>query len=105
MKVTREQLLSVKGLGPETADSMLLYGLGRPCFVIDAYTRRVFTRMGFDGRKGYEEWRSFFESGLPKDVDIYKEFHALIVELAKRHCKKKPLCDGCPLGGVCGKLI
>ena len=114
-KVTREQLLKVRGLGPETADSILLYALGRPVFVIDAYTRRVFTRLGFDiercsRRKSgegsvYEEWRRFFESILPKDAGLYKEFHALIVELAKRHCRARPVCKGCPLGKECRKVF
>ena len=121
--VTREELLSVRGLGPETVDSILLYALNRPVFVIDAYTRRVFTRLGFNledrGRKfgrvaprkpreEYELWRWFFESSLSRDenrVNVYKEFHALIVELAKRHCKAKPVCKGCPLEQDCMKVF
>ena len=102
-EVTREQLLGVPGLGPETADSILLYALGRPVFVIDAYTRRVFSRLGHGDKKGYDEWRSFFERNLPRDVDIYKEFHALIVELAKKFCRPKPACGSCPLGEICDK--
>lgn len=101
MDVTREQLLGVKGLGPETVDSILLYALGKPVFVIDAYTRRVFSRLGFAGLKGYEEWRGFFEERLPKDVEVYREFHALIVELAKSHCRKEPSCGRCPLNAEC----
>jgi endonuclease-3 related protein len=103
-KVTRENLLGLWGLGPETVDSILLYAYGNPCFVVDAYTRRVFSRMGLDDKETYEEWRNFFESQLPKDVSLYKEFHALIVELAKRHCKAKPLCENCPLTKECKKL-
>jgi endonuclease-3 related protein len=99
--VTRGQLLNVSGLGPETADSILLYALGRPVFVIDAYTRRVFSRLGFKNSNNYEEWRLFFESGLPKDVNVYKELHALIVELAKKYCKAKPLCNMCLLNKIC----
>ena len=102
-KVTREQLLGVRGLGPETVDSILLYALGRPVFVIDAYTKRVFTRLGFDDKKGYDEWRHFFESNLPEDIGLYKEFHALIVELAKRSCRPKPSCGECPLAITCKK--
>ncbi len=101
-EVTRPQLLGIKGLGPETADSILLYAIGRPVFVIDAYTRRVFTRTGFCADGGYEEWRALFESGLPEDAGIYREFHALIVELAKKFCRKEPLCAGCPLMPGCG---
>lgn len=99
--VSRPQLLGVNGLGPETVDSILLYALGRPVFVIDAYTRRVFSRLGFAGLKGYEGWRGFFEERLPRDVDLYKEFHALIVELAKSHCRKEPSCGRCPLNAEC----
>jgi endonuclease-3 related protein len=100
--VTREQLLEIKGIGPETADSILLYAANRPCFVIDAYTRRIFSRMGLIGEnRDYEKVRSFFESNLPKDISLYKEFHALIVELGKNICRKKPLCVECPLGEGC----
>ena len=103
-KVTREQLLGIKGLGPETVDSILLYALGRPVFVIDAYTRRIITRLGYEIKKGYEDWRSFFESSLPEDIGLYKEFHALIVELAKGSCRPKPSCCQCPLACACKKL-
>ena len=119
-EATREQLLGVNGIGPETADSILLYALNRPSFVIDAYTKRVFTRMGYKvtdrkmkfGRlaperpkEDYELWKWLFESGLPKDAGMYGEFHALIVKLAKRHCRKIPVCVGCPLEKRCGKVI
>jgi len=111
---SRESLLGLWGIGPETADSILLYALNRPFFVIDAYTKRVFARLGIDaegysrqnGGKNpneYDAWQQFFESNLPKDAGLYKEFHALIVELAKRHCKKMPVCAGCPLGKRCRK--
>ncbi len=99
--VTREQLLDVNGLGPETVDSILLYALDRPVFVIDAYTKRVFTRLGLAKKKNYEEWRHFFESNLPPDVGLYKEFHALIVELAKNCCRPRPLCKHCILNWEC----
>lgn len=104
-KVTREELLGLKGIGPETADSILLYALGRPVFVIDAYTKRIFTRLGFPEQKGYEEWRRLFEDSLPKDAQLYKEYHALIVEHAKRTCRKKPLCEECFLRGKCRKKL
>ncbi len=103
--VTREQLLGLKGLGPETADSILLYALGRPVFVIDAYTKRVFTRLGLEPFKSYEEWRAFFEVNVPKDKYLYREYHALIVELAKRFCRPKPLCSDCPLMEICKKKV
>jgi endonuclease-3 related protein len=102
-KATRQQLLGVHGLGPETADSILLYALGRPVFVIDAYTKRVFARLGFKDRKDYDGWKRLFESGFPKDVGMYKEFHALIVELAKNYCRPRPLCGHCALNSRCIK--
>ncbi len=100
--VKREELLKLKGIGPETADSILLYAGNRAYFVVDAYTKRVFSRFGFiDVNEKYETIRKFFEENLPRDVEIYKEFHALIVELAKNFCRKKPVCDRCPLLEMC----
>jgi endonuclease-3 related protein len=100
--VKREELLKLKGIGPETANSILLYAGNRPYFVVDAYTRRVFSRLGFiDANTNYETIRKFFEKNLPRDVEIYKEFHALIVELAKKFCRKNPLCNECPLKNFC----
>ena len=101
--VTREDLLSLNGLGPETADSILLYALGRRIFVIDAYTKRIFARLGFRPCTDYEEWRRFFEREVTEDICLYKEFHALIVELAKKYCKVKPDCEKCPLNDICSK--
>lgn len=105
----REELLGVWGIGPETADAILLYALDKPVFVVDAYTRRVFSRMGFvDKGISYESLRGFFEEGLktadPK-LETYKEFHALIDELAKRHCRPKPLCPGCPARHLCRRHL
>lgn len=98
----REELLALKGVGPETADSMLLYAAGKPKFVIDAYTRRIFARLGFPDRKGYADWQLLFEGALPPDARLYNEYHALIVALGKDHCKKTaPLCGKCPLGTLC----
>lgn len=99
--ITREELLSVKGVGPETADSILLYAFEKPYFIADAYTRRFAARLGILKNGNYESTRAFFEKHLPKDAAIYKEFHALIVALAKRFCKKNPLCAGCPVMGRC----
>ncbi len=98
----RHGLLSVNGVGPETADDMLLYAFERPVFVIDAYTRRLFSRLGMlDGELGYETLRRHFEEELPADVELFKEFHALIVYHAKAACRKRPLCVGCPLAAAC----
>ena len=89
--ITREQLLKINGIGNETADSILLYACGKPYFVVDAYTRRIFSRIGIiDGNKNYEDIRKTFEKNLPKDIELYKEFHALIVRHAKECCRKLP---------------
>ncbi len=98
--VSREDLLRIEGIGRETADAILLYAGSRPYFVIDAYTKRIVKRVfGIEG--SYEELRSWFEDNLPKDIKIYKEFHALLDEHAKRFCRKEPMCEGCPLIRVC----
>jgi endonuclease-3 related protein len=95
----REGLLSIKGIGPETADSILLYAGNKPIFVIDAYTRRIFSRHGFiDKDAEYSELQSLFMENLPRDITLFNEFHALIVELGKSICKsKQPLCSKCPI--------
>lgn len=99
LSTLRESLLAVKGVGPETADSILLYALGLPTFVIDAYTWRMLRRHGFVGEDtDYYEMQQLFSSALPEDVAVYNECHALIVKLGQEHCKKsKPLCETCPL--------
>lgn len=97
----RELLLAVKGVGPETADSILLYAGGLPTFVIDAYTFRVLGRHGLasDG-DAYPDLQSLFMKNLEPDPALYNEFHALIVRLGHRICKKSnPICEGCPLQG------
>ncbi len=105
-KIERDLLLKVNGIGPETADSILLYAAGRPLFVADTYTRRIFSRMGLFGKDiGYEKIRGFFEKRIPGDIGIYKEFHALIVELGKDVCRPRPLCGECPLEGFCKKRL
>lgn len=95
----RSQLLSVKGIGPETADSILLYALEMPSFVVDAYTHRIFSRHRLiDEEIGYEELRDYFMDRLPQEVRLYNEYHALLVRLGKEFCKKKnPRCEECPL--------
>ena len=98
----RKLLLSVKGIGPETADDILLYAFQRPVFVIDAYTRRIFSRLGIAaGEEPYEVLRMGFESALEADVALFNEYHALIVCHAKQFCSKKPKCMGCPLATRC----
>lgn len=100
----RESLLDIKGIGPETADSILLYAFDKPIFVIDAYTRRIFSRAGLcSGESGYHCLQEMFQKSLPEKTEIYNEYHALIVELAKQHCMKKPSCKDCPLAGFCVK--
>jgi endonuclease-3 related protein len=101
--VLRNELLSIKGIGPETADSILLYALDKLVFPIDAYTKRFWKRF-FGEKKSYHELQEIFHKELPKDLEVYKETHALIVELCKNHCKKKPMCDSCPLSKECKKI-
>jgi endonuclease-3 related protein len=102
----RENLLSVQGIGPETADSILLYAGGHPVFVVDAYTHRAFSRHGLVAEEtGYDDLQEEFERRLPRDAALYNEFHALIVMLGKHYCKKtKPLCGSCPLRGFNGLM-
>jgi endonuclease-3 related protein len=98
MPALREKLLAVKGIGPETADSILLYALGKTSFVIDAYTRRIFSRHGLaKDSEPYEQWREIFTRALSKDRDLYNDFHAQIVKTAKEYCRKIPRCETCPL--------
>ena len=97
----RTELLGVKGVGRETADSILLYAFGFPTFVVDAYTVRLCERIPINVGKGYEALKAHFEGGVPKDTKIYNNYHALIVINGKNYCRKKPLCDGCPLYERC----
>lgn len=97
----RAELLSLKGIGPETADSIILYAAGKPSFVIDAYTKRICERLQLTHDLGYEPLKRFFENSLPKNVEIYKEFHALLVELGKNYCKTRSVCKDCPLSEKC----
>ena len=95
----RGRLLQINGVGPETADSILLYAVGKPVFVIDAYTKRVFSRHGImEHDKPYAEFQDLFHSALKQDTEMFNEYHALLVRVGKTYCKrKKPLCDVCPL--------
>ena len=102
LSTARENLLAVKGVGPETADSILLYACGAPVFVIDTYTHRVFSRHNMvEEESDYQTMQESFMESLPEDVQLYNEYHALIVRVAGAHCKKtKPLCEQCPLQGL-----
>ena len=96
----RQELLSVNGIGPETTDSIILYAAKKPMFVVDAYTRRIFGRVGFK-EKTYDEFQGLFMKSMPNNEKLFNEYHALIVELGKNICKKSPLCGECPINKHC----
>ena len=100
----RLELLKVRGVGNETADSILLYAFGFPSFVVDAYTMRFFRRFPIDAGNTYMEVKNYCEKELPSDIEVYSHFHALIVHNGKEHCKKKAECAGCPLEKYCKKI-
>ena len=96
--ILRQKLLAVNGIGPETADSILLYAFDKPVFVVDAYTKRIFSRHHIvDAGDDYHSVQRVFTEALPADIPMYNEYHALIVRLAKDFCKTKPECAQCPL--------
>lgn len=97
----REELLSLKGIGPETADSILCYASDKLYFVVDAYTKRIGQRLGIFDYERYEDIQSHFQRILPKDLKTFREFHALMVALGKTHCRRKPRCHQCPLNDIC----
>lgn len=99
----RAELLSIKGIGKETADSIILYAAKKPIFVVDAYTRRIFHRLGyFREDEDYQSMQDFFMGNLPPDVDMFNEYHALIVAEGKDFCtSRKPKCNVCPLSDIC----
>ena len=102
----RETLIQLKGVGSETADSISLYAAGRSVFVVDAYTRRIFGRLGlYEGpamsRSGYQSLQDFFHRRLPSNAGLFNEYHALLVELGKEFCRPKPICLPCPLRTMC----
>jgi endonuclease-3 related protein len=102
----RAELLSTKGIGKETADSILLYAFGFPTFVVDAYTVRLCERYPLDAGKGYDAIKNHFEKKLARNIEAYNNFHAMIVINGKDHCrKKKPLCGECPLKKQCAKIF
>lgn len=100
----RKELLSIWGIGEETADSIILYAAEKESFVVDAYTKRIFNRLGFFADNiTYSEMRDFFMQKLPRDIKLYNDYHAQIVVLGNRYCKSKPSCIDCPLQikGIC----
>jgi endonuclease-3 related protein len=98
----RQELLSVQGVGPETADSIILYAAGKPVFVIDAYTRRIVSRLGLAPEKeSYAAYQALFMDNLPSDVKLFNEYHALLVCLGKNFCRRRPRCGGCCLNSLC----
>jgi endonuclease-3 related protein len=98
----RVALVATYGIGPETADDIILYAAHKPAFVVDAYTRRIFDRLGIrPGVDTYDGWRSLFTDALPPETALFNEYHALIVRHAKVKCRKEPLCTGCPLLDIC----
>jgi endonuclease-3 related protein len=100
----RKKILTVKGIGPETADSILLYAGSKPVFVVDTYTHRIFSRHNVIAEEeGYYEIQEYFTLSLPEEIELFNEYHALIVRLGKEFCKKnKPLCSQCPLNDFDG---
>ena len=106
LETLREELLSIHGIGNETADDILVYAAGKPSFVIDAYTVRILERLGIatesgSGRPRYQDWQQLFHRQLPPDVGLFNEFHALLDHHAGRSCRKTPVCEGCCLLEVC----
>jgi len=98
LEVLRPELLAVPGIGPETADDILLYACGKAVFVVDAYTRRILSRHGWcPPDVGYEALRALFETHLPRDVRMFAEYHGLLVYTGKEFCRPTPRCEGCPL--------
>jgi len=101
MGALRAELLGLYRIGPETADSMLLYALGKPAFVIDLYTRRILSRHGILSMEhGYDDFQRYFVERLSPDAELYNEFHALLVHLGNQYCKPAPDCGACPLRGI-----
>jgi len=98
----RESLLRLEGIGPETADSIMLYAYSRAFFVVDAYTKRLFSRLGvIRGNESYDRIRGLFEGSLERSPEIYNEYHALVVVQCKRKCARVPECDECPISALC----
>lgn len=104
MHSLREKLLNVNGIGPETADSILLYALDKPIFVIDAYTKKILSRHNIlEHDESYDKFQGLFHSSLKRDDKLFNEYHALFVTAGKTFCKTKPLCKSCPLYSLDGR--
>lgn len=102
----REELLSIKGIGPETADSILLYAFDRPLFVVDRYTIRSLNRIGLINENAkYDDVQQLFMKNLPHETKLFNDFHAQLVALGKHFCKPKPQCEFCPLGDICRSKV
>lgn len=97
----RRELLSIYGIGPETADSIILYAAGKPIFVVDAYTCRIVKRLKLDGGSNYRAVQALFMDNLPHDIQFFQEYHALLVRLGKDNCRREPRCADCPLAALC----
>lgn len=98
----RNNLLKINGIGKETADSILLYAFNKPMFVVDAYTKRIFSRIGIcNDDVSYDYLQKYFHRYISKSAVIFNEFHALIVKHAKEHCRKVPICEGCIISRIC----
>lgn len=105
-RTVRTQLLGINGIGPETADSILLYAGAQPSFVVDAYTRRIFSRLGLvPDSIAYEPLREHFMTRLPEDTTLFNEYHALIVQHGKESCRPAPRCAGCCLSAICKTAV
>ena len=104
-EVTRENLLKVKGVGPETADSILLYAFNKPYFVIDTYTKRIFKRLGIAKTEDYNQLQELFHKNLDNNSKLFNEYHALLVRLGKEFCTKTPICKKCLLNNICNHNI
>jgi endonuclease-3 related protein len=107
IEILRKEILTIKGIGQETGDTILLYGLKKPIFVVDTYTKRILFRHALIGEgASYEEIQDLFNRSVKKDVKMYNEFHALLVRLGKERCRRKnPLCSGCPIEGLEGNAV
>ncbi|MBI2119331.1 MAG: hypothetical protein HYT97_06870 [Elusimicrobia bacterium] len=101
----RKELLACHGIGPETADSILLYAGSHPIFVVDAYTRRIGNRVGLFHSQDYSHIQEYFQANLHKSSRLFNEIHALLVQLGKEFCRTKPLCEGCPLNKDCAYYL
>lgn len=102
LSCARSFLLKMNGVGPETADCMLLYAIGKPIFVIDSYTKRLLQRIGVEHTVNtYDHWQHFFMKNIPPDLRTYQQYHALMVAQSKLYCRSTPSCYGCPLLSLC----